>query len=114
LLFGKLLFGLTWKHVAGYAGDGLPSTLGRSICRTVQETENTQSAGFKILLKAVRQGCILSTQLFNIVAEMAMRKALEGYERGIRISGREITNLLYVKLMILFFWHHYSKPYMVL
>jgi hypothetical protein len=51
--------------------------------------------------KGVRQGCVLSLYLFNILAEMAMREALEGFEGGINIAGRRITNLRYADDIIL-------------
>ena len=40
--------------------------------------------------KGMRQGCIISPLLFNI-----MREALEEWERGISIGGRMVTNLRY-------------------
>ena len=44
--------------------------------------------------KGVRQGCILSTCLFNFYAEYIMRNAgLEEAQAGIKISGRNINNL---------------------
>ena len=42
----------------------------------------------------VRQGCILSSSLFNLYAEYIMRNAgLEEAQAGIKISGRNINNL---------------------
>jgi len=51
--------------------------------------------------KGVRQGCILSPYLFNIVSETVMRKALEDYQGGVIIGGRRITNLRYADDIIL-------------
>ena len=53
------------------------------------------------VLKGVRQGCILSPQLFNLFAEAVMREALEGFTGGLRIGGRTITNLRYADDIIL-------------
>ena len=46
--------------------------------------------------KGVRQGCILSSCLFNLYAEYIMRKAgLEEAQAGIKIARRNINNLRY-------------------
>ena len=46
--------------------------------------------------KGVRQGCILSSCLFNLCAEYIMRNAgLEETQAGIKIAGRNINNLRY-------------------
>ena len=47
--------------------------------------------------KVVRQGCTLSPCLFNFYAEYIMRNAgLEETQAGIKIAGRNISNLRYV------------------
>jgi len=51
--------------------------------------------------RGVRQGCVLSPYLFNILAEMVMRETLEGFQGGIRIGGRRVTNLRYADDIIL-------------
>ena len=52
--------------------------------------------------KGVRQGCILSPCLFNFYAEYIMRNAgLEEAQAGIKIAGRNITNLRYADDTIL-------------
>ena len=46
--------------------------------------------------KGVRQGCILSPDLFNLNAEYIMRNAgLDETQVGIKIAGRDINNLRY-------------------
>ena len=46
--------------------------------------------------KGVRQGCILSPCLFNLHTEYTMRNAgLEEAQAGIKIAGRNISNLTY-------------------
>ena len=43
----------------------------------------------------MRQGCILSSQLFNIYDEYTIRETLEYWTGGIFIGGRRISNLRY-------------------
>ena len=52
--------------------------------------------------KGVRQGCVLSPCLFNFYAEYIMRNAgLEEAQAGIKIAGRNISNLRYADDTIL-------------
>ena len=46
----------------------------------------TLSEWFRVK-KGVRQGCVLSPYLFNILAEMVMRESLDGYQGGLQIGG---------------------------
>ena len=43
--------------------------------------------------QGVRQGCMLSPYLFNLMAELLMRKALDGYEKGFKIGGSFATQM---------------------
>ena len=57
------------------------------------ELDMEQQTGFQIR-KGVRQGCKLSSCLFNLYAEYIMRNAgLEEAQAGIKISGTNINNL---------------------
>jgi len=51
--------------------------------------------------KEVRQGCVLSPYLFNILAEMVMMETLDGFQGGLQIGGQMITNLRYADDIIL-------------
>ena len=51
--------------------------------------------------KGVRQGCVLSPYLFNILAEMVMKETLDGFQGGLQTGGRMITNLRYADDIIL-------------
>ena len=45
--------------------------------------------------KGVRQGCILSPNLFSIYTERIIRMALDGFDGGIVVGGRSYTDLRY-------------------
>ena len=60
----------------------------------------TLSEWFRVK-KGVRQGCVLSPHLFNILAEMVMRDTLDGFQGGLQIRGRIVTNLRYADDIIL-------------
>ena len=52
--------------------------------------------------KGVHHGCILSTYIFNLYAEYIMRNAgLDEAQAGIKIAGRNISNLRYADDTIL-------------
>ena len=65
------------------------------------ELDMEQQTGFQIG-KGVRQGCILSLCLFNLYTEYIMRNAgLDEAQAGLKIAGRNISNLRYADDTIL-------------
>ena len=75
---------LTWLLRNLYAGQ-------EATVRTGHETTDWFQIG-----KGVHQGCILSPCLFNLYAEYIMRNTrLDEAQPGIRIAGRNISNLRY-------------------
>jgi len=60
-----------------------------------------ETSGWFQAKQGVRQGCILSPYLFNLMAELLMRKALDGFDGGFKIGGRCITNLRYADDIVL-------------
>jgi len=60
-----------------------------------------ETSGWFQAKQGMRQGCILSPYLFNLMAELLMRKALDKYEGGFKIGGRCITNLRYADDIVL-------------
>ena len=70
-----------WRHL--YAGQ-----------EATVRTRHGKTDWFQIR-KGVRQGCILSTCLFNLYAEYIMRNAgLDEAQAGIKIAGRNINNMI--------------------
>ena len=51
--------------------------------------------------KGVRQGCIVSPYLFNVLSVLVMRETLDGFLGGLQIGGRRITNPRYADDIIL-------------
>lgn len=56
--------------------------------------DNRESPAFTTS-KGVRQGCILSPDLFNIYGEYVMRKVLKNWHGGISVARKKISNLRY-------------------
>jgi len=54
-----------------------------------------------LVKKGVRQGCVLSPYMINILMEMVMRETLDGFQGGLQIGGRMTTNLCYTDDIIL-------------
>ena len=60
----------------------------------------TLSQWFRVK-KGVRQGCVFSPYLFNILVEMVVKQTLDGFQGVVQIGGRMITNLRYADDIIL-------------
>lgn len=70
-----------------------------------QQTAAVKTAGlvsnwFRVK-KGVRQGCVLSPCLFNIMAEIVMRRVLDDWSGGFKIGGLNINNLRYADDIVL-------------
>jgi len=50
------------------------------------KVSGTLSEWFRVK-KEVRQGCVLSPCLFNILAEMVMRETLDGFQGALQTGG---------------------------
>ena len=79
---------------------GIPDHLNCLLRNLYSSQEATVRTGHRTdwfqIGKGVRQGCILSTCLFNFYAEYVMRNAgLEETQAGIKIARRNINNLRY-------------------
>ena len=70
----------------------------RRKCLAKVKVAGTLSVWFRVK-KGVRQGCVLSPYLFNILAAMVMRETLDGFQGGLQI-GR-LMNLHYADDIIL-------------
>ena len=76
--------------------DQLSYLLEKRVCRLEEATVRTRhgTTDWFQIGKGVRQGCILSTCLFNFYAEYIMGNAgLEETQAGIKIARRNINNL---------------------
>jgi len=60
----------------------------------------TLSEWFRVK-KGVRQGCVLSPYLFNILTDVVMRETLDSFQGGLQIGGRMIKNFCYADQIIL-------------
>ena len=63
-------------------------------------TSDKTSGDFRVK-RGVRQGCVLSLSLFNILTEMVMRVALDVFEGGVQIGGGRVTHLRYADNIIM-------------
>ena len=58
----------------------------------------TLSEWFRVK-KGFWHGCVLSPDLFNILAEMVMRETLDGFHKGLQIGGRVTKLTTFATLM---------------
>ena len=82
-------------------GNGFPSTPCRNFEKLIPTTDGSSSNSWFRVKKGVRQGCVISPCLFNILAEMVMRRVLENWNGGFKIGGITINNLRYADDIVL-------------
>ena len=80
------------------AAQALPVRPPDALRRKTHLSVNSHWFGIK---KGVRQGCVLSKLLFNILVETGIRKTVDGFQGGLQIGGRMVTNLRYADDIIL-------------
>ena len=54
---------------------------------------NNSTGDWSITIVEIRQGCLLSTIIFNIFLERTMNDDVEEHDGKVSIGGRNITNL---------------------
>ena len=87
-----------WKILKEMGISDHPSCLLRNVYAGQETTVRTGhgTIDWFQIGRGVRQGCILSSYLFNLYAEYIMRNAgLDKAQAGIKIAGRNINNLRY-------------------
>lgn len=92
--------GSCWRHRRSHAqarGGKWPKT--RILPLFFHHTSDKTSGDFRVK-RGVRQGCVLSLSLFNILTEMVMRVALDVFEGGVQIGGGRVTHLWYADNII--------------
>ena len=52
-------------------------------------------------MTGIRQGCILSPQLFNILLELVLRLAIQEEQMGAKVQGQYINNLRFADDIVL-------------
>ena len=88
---------LSKKHLTGYGCSLINSNLARAIKHLYDnaisafQMNGSTEKWFRTAV-GVRQGCCLSSILFNIVRQMIMSDALEEHDGKVNIGGRTITN----------------------
>ena len=58
------------------------------ICKTQESESEPGEVG-----RRIRQGCLLSPQLFNIYAEAMMKEALSELDNSVKVGGRLIKSV---------------------
>ena len=70
--------------------------LEKSLCKSRSDRTRHGTMDWFKIRKGIRQGCVLSPCLFNLYSECILQNAgLDEAQAGIRIAGRNISNLRY-------------------
>jgi len=101
--FDKVKHKKLWQTMVDMGFAGHLVALIRSLYENQRSNVKIQgdTSGWFQAKQGVRQGCILSPYLFNLMAELLMSYALEGFDGGLKIGGRRVTNLRYADDIVL-------------